>query len=121
MQVSVKLNITTGICFILQQSMASSNMDLNQAESFLALQVKKRDSALTESQAKMYLKVWKAQRSHIHDSLVQRCVWGNTLKNLSWRIDVKSRAKHIDQINTPCAIVEMQLDNKQDRSKVSTS
>ena len=44
--------------------------------------------------------------------------WGNTLKNLSWRIDIKSQAKHIDQLNTPTAIVELQIADSQASDKV---
>ena len=36
-------------------------------------------------------------------------MWGHRLKGLSWRIDVKTKARHIDQLNQPTAIMEMQL------------
>lgn len=38
--------------------------------------------------------------------------FGKTLKNVSWRIDLKAQAKKLDQINTPTAIVELQLANR---------
>ena len=39
-------------------------------------------------------------------------MWGSQLKGFSWRIDVKTKARHIEQLNQPTAIVEMQLGKK---------
>ena len=36
-------------------------------------------------------------------------MWGQRLKGVSWRIDVKTKGRHIDQLNQPTAIMEMQL------------
>ena len=44
-------------------------------------------------------------------------MWGHRLKGLSWRIDVKTKARHIDQLNQPTAIMEMQL-SKEGSDKV---
>ena len=44
-------------------------------------------------------------------------MWGHRLKGLSWRIDVKTKARHIDQLNQPTAIMEMQL-SKEGNDKV---
>ena len=97
----------------LLQSMAMIDMDLNQAEAFLSSQVKKRDGGITDNQSKVYIKFWKNNKTKIHDKLVSKCIWDNTLKNMSWRIDVKTRSKDVEQINTPVAIVELQLANKE--------
>ena len=45
----------------------------------------------------------------IHQALVEESMWGNRLKGSSWRIDVKTKARHIEQLNEPTAIMEMQL------------
>lgn len=89
-----------------------TDMDLNQAETFLTSQARKRDGGITEDQSKVFLKFWKNQKTKIHDKLVQQCLWDNTVKNLSWRIDVKAQTRNLEQINTPTAIVEMQLGNR---------
>ena len=89
------------------------DMDLNQAEAFLSSQAKKRDGGISEDQSKVYIKFWKNNKAKIHEKLVSKCIWDNTLKNMSWRIDVKTRSKDTEQINTPVAIVELQLANKE--------
>ncbi|CAH1791229.1 unnamed protein product [Owenia fusiformis] len=93
-------------------SMVASNMDLNQLEVFLTSQTKKKDHPLTEEQVKIYAKFWKQHRTKIHEQLVTRTVWGNTLKDVSWRVDVMSQSRSMESINTPTAIVELQLENR---------
>ena len=89
-----------------------TDMDLNQAETFLTSQARKRDGGLSEEQSKVFLKFWKNQKTKIHDSLVQQCQWDNSLNNISWRIDVKTQSRNVEEINMPTAIVELQLGNK---------
>lgn len=91
------------------KSMASTDMDFNQLEAFLKSQTKKKEHAITEDEAKVYAKFWKNHKTKIHDSLVNQCTWNNTLKNVNWRIDIKTQARNLEQINTPTAIVELQL------------
>ena len=100
------------------QSMASTDMDLGQLDTFLGSQVRKKEGGITEEQSKVYMKFWRSNRHKIHQSLVSNATWNNKLKNLSWRIDVKSRARHVDQINTPVAIVELQLAQGSSQQKV---
>ena len=45
----------------------------------------------------------------IHQHLVDLSTCDNRLKGVSWRIDVKMKSKHTEQLNQPSAIVEMQL------------
>ena len=59
----------------------------------------------------------KSNQLFIFAPLLQN-TWGNTLKSLSWRIDIKSQAKHIDQLNTPTAIVEVQVGPSNTADKV---
>lgn len=40
------------------------------------------------------------------------------LKGISWRVDIQSKARHIEQLNQPSAIIEMKL-GKADADKVS--
>lgn len=101
------------VCFVFQ-SMASSNMDLNQLEFFLNSQTQKKEGGITEDQAKVYMKFWKSHRNKIHESIVARSTWNNHLKSMNWRIDVKTKARHLEQINTPTAIIEMQIESGED-------
>ncbi|XP_061212158.1 COMM domain-containing protein 1 isoform X2 [Neopsephotus bourkii] len=92
----------------LLQSIASADMDLNQLEAFLTAQTKKQ-GGITSDQAAVIAKFWKNHRMKIHESLISQSRWDNILKNMNWRVDLKSQSRHIDQINTPVAIVEMEL------------
>ncbi|XP_030304439.1 COMM domain-containing protein 1 isoform X2 [Calypte anna] len=92
----------------LLQSIASADMDLNQLEAFLTAQTKKQ-GGITSDQAAVIAKFWKNHRVKIHESLISQSRWDNVLKNMNWRVDLKSQSRHVDQINTPVAIVEMEL------------
>ncbi|XP_032840096.2 COMM domain-containing protein 1 isoform X6 [Tyto alba] len=83
-------------------------MDLNQLEAFLTAQTKKQ-GGITSDQAAVIAKFWKNHRIKIHESLINQSRWDNVLKNMNWRVDLKSQSRHVDQINTPVAIVEMEL------------
>lgn len=83
-------------------------MDLNQLEAFLTAQTKKQ-GGITAEQAAVIAKFWKNHRTQIHESLISQSRWDHGLKNMNWRVDLKSQLRHIDQINTPVAIVEMEL------------
>ena len=45
----------------------------------------------------------------IHHQLVKKSMWGQRLKQLSWRVDVKTKSRHIEQLNVPTGILEMKL------------
>ncbi|XP_023779025.1 COMM domain-containing protein 1 isoform X1 [Cyanistes caeruleus] len=83
-------------------------MDSNQLEAFLTAQTKKQ-GGITSDQAAVIAKFWKNHRTQIHESLINQSRWDNVLKNMNWRVDLKSQLRHIDQMNTPVAIVEMEL------------
>lgn len=83
-------------------------MDSNQLEAFLTAQTKK-PGGINSDQAAVIAKFWKNHRVKIRESLINQSKWENTLKNLNWRVDVKSQSRHVDQLNSPVAIVEMEL------------
>lgn len=83
-------------------------MDLNQLEAFLTAQTKKQ-GGITSDQAAVIAKFWKNHRVRIHESLVNQSRWDYVLKSMNWRVDLKSQSRHVDQINTPVALVEMEL------------
>lgn len=99
--------------------MVSADMDLNQSEVFLTSQMKKPEGGITESQANAFRKFWKNQKNKIHDAVISKTTWNNTLKNVSWRIDIKSQARRLDEINTPTAIMELQIGPNDNSLKVS--
>ncbi|KAM6272243.1 COMM domain-containing protein 1 isoform 2-T2 [Spheniscus humboldti] len=93
-------------------------MDLNQLEAFLTAQTKKQ-GGITSDQAAVIAKFWKNHRIKIHESLINQSRWDNVLKNMNWRVDLKSQSRHIDQINTPVAIVEMELGKNGQETRMS--
>lgn len=92
-------------------------MDFNQLEAFLTSQMKRREAAMTEEEASAYRKFWKVHKNKIHDTLVSKTNWNNSLKKVSWRIDVKSQSKSAENINEPSAIVELQIENPEESQK----
>ncbi|XP_041467943.1 COMM domain-containing protein 1-like [Lytechinus variegatus] len=96
-------------CKSLIKNVVSIDMDFNQLEAFLTSQMKKKEGGISQAQATAFTKFWRNNRSKIHEKVVSQSIFGNTLKDVSWRIDIKSQAKHIDQINMPTAIVELKL------------
>ncbi|XP_065193101.1 COMM domain-containing protein 1-like [Sycon ciliatum] len=91
-------------------SIAAAHMEFTQLQAFLSSQTKKRENPLSEDDVPVLQKFWKSQRTKIHEALVRRSHADGQLTDLSWRIDVKSKARNLDQINQPTAIVEMQID-----------
>ncbi|XP_048338870.1 COMM domain-containing protein 1 [Sphaerodactylus townsendi] len=101
------------------KSIASADMDSNQLEAFLTAQTKK-PGGITSDQAAVVAKFWKNHRAKIRDSLVNQSRWENTLKNINWRVDVKSQSRYMDQLNSPVAIVEMELGKNGQESEFLT-
>ena len=89
--------------------MVSADMDFNQLEAFLTSQTKRRENAMSEEQANVYRKFWKTHKNKIHDVLVSQSNWNNSLKKVSWRIDIKSQSRNVDQMSEPTAIVELMV------------
>ena len=54
----------------------------------------------------------------IHQRLIESTMWGSHLDSFSWRIDVKTKAMHIDQLNHPTAIMEMKLKSDDDEQVI---
>ncbi|XP_065884501.1 COMM domain-containing protein 1-like [Dysidea avara] len=95
---------------LLLNSIATADMNYNQLDAFLKSQMQKREGALTASEAATITKFWQSHKSKIHDTLVKDSTWDNQMKSLNWRIDVCTKARHLDQLNQPTAIVEMKLE-----------
>ena len=102
-------------CDNLLKNIVAADMDFNQLEAFLTSQRRRRQGAITEGQAAAIVKFWKSQRSKIHDVIVDKSRWNSRMKELSWRIDFKSRTRHVEQLNTPVAIVELKLEEQDEK------
>lgn len=101
--------------------MVSADMDMTQLEAFLSAQIRKKEGGLSEEQAAALRKFWKANKAKIHDSIVSQTMWGNTLQKVSWRVDLKSQSRNLEQINIPTAIMEIHLADNLNKSKVTVN
>jgi hypothetical protein len=45
--------------------------------------------------------------SQVHEALLKRSTWNSSLRQLSWRVDVKTASKDKDDLNEPSAIFEL--------------
>lgn len=93
------------------QNMVFADMDLNQLEAFLVSQTKRREHPITEDQAQAFRKFWKNNKNKIHESIITKTKWNNSLQNVLWRIDLKAQAKNMEQMNESSAIMEFQINS----------
>jgi hypothetical protein len=48
----------------------------------------------------------------LHAKVRKNAMWGTSLNKFAWRIDVKSKARAVAEMNEPVAIVELTLGKK---------
>jgi len=58
--------------------------------------------------------VYSNEKEKIHDALYQQSRWNNSLKEMNWRIDVKTASSKSATTNEPIALIELST------SKMST-
>eukprot|EP00052_Salpingoeca_macrocollata_P034156 m.10649 g.10649 ORF g.10649 m.10649 type:complete len:186 (-) comp6030_c0_seq1:23-580(-) len=98
-------------------NIVSSDMDFAKLERFLGAQAaKKTEGALTEEQAQAFAKFWKAQRSKVQERLSELSCWEKKLAAVSWRVDVKTKSRHIEELNDATGILELKLDQGSGKS-----
>ncbi|XP_069787769.1 COMM domain-containing protein 1 isoform X2 [Narcine bancroftii] len=98
------------------RSITSADMDFNQLEAFLTAQTRKQ-KGITSEQAAVLTKFWKSHKVKIRECLINQSKWENCLRNFSWRVDLKTQSRHLDQINTPVALVELELGKNDQESE----
>jgi hypothetical protein len=45
----------------------------------------------------------------LHQTILDKCKWNDSLRRFSWRIDVKTKSRYVESINEPTAIVELNI------------
>eukprot|EP00038_Savillea_parva_P009165 m.181633 g.181633 ORF g.181633 m.181633 type:complete len:183 (-) comp15321_c0_seq1:141-689(-) len=90
-------------------AIAAADMEPAQAERYLDAQSKKK-GGVTAAEVQAIVKYWKKERSNVHDQLVKKSCWNDTMSGSSWRLDVLAKSQHIDELNEPSAIMEMKVD-----------
>ncbi|KAG7492878.1 hypothetical protein MATL_G00018890 [Megalops atlanticus] len=94
----------------LLKSIASADMDQAQLEAFLTAQTRKQGSGgVSGEQAAALSKFWKSQRARVRESLLGQSRWEPALRGLSWRVDLQTSASRGEPVNTPVAVVEVEL------------
>ncbi len=105
----------------IMRTMVSSDMDFRQLEAFLTSQMQRKEKSIEEGQAVAISRFWKNHKSKIHNVMVERSIYGNRLKQVNWRIDLKTNARHIDQLNTPVAIYELEIEQQSQKGNSNVS
>ena len=82
------------------KSAAHEYWPVEQLEQFLTKQ--KTPPELVET----FLVVWRGEREKVHEIMRRKSSFTDGLDNFGWRVDVKSSARHVQQINEPSAILE---------------
>jgi hypothetical protein len=62
---------------------------------------------------------WRVQRDHILDLVHGASVFNNRLQQMSWRIDTKTKTRHVEEMNELTTVVELVLGSGITASKAS--
>eukprot|EP00039_Didymoeca_costata_P005738 m.84021 g.84021 ORF g.84021 m.84021 type:complete len:180 (-) comp12951_c0_seq2:2303-2842(-) len=87
---------------------AAEDMDLQKLESYLSDKVTKKE--IPESVAVAVQKLWKKDRVKIHDNLVKKTSWEDKFGGMSWRLDVLTKSRFIEELGDPAGIVEIKIE-----------
>lgn len=85
------------------QSMSNTNMDQNQAETFLKAQSKKKGGVITSDRIDVVLKFWRNHREKIHSHIISRSNWNGLTK---WKLDINSYSSS-EFSNQPVAVLHL--------------
>jgi hypothetical protein len=66
-------------------------------------------SPYSEVQQEVFIRFWKLKRPQLQESLFNKSKWNDSLVQFSWRIDIKTKSKHCENLNEPTAIVELNI------------
>merc|ERR1711879_360025 len=78
------------------------------------LQQALKKSDFSATQQEIIVKFWTLNKEKLHAKVRKNAMWGTELHKFAWRIDVKSKARAVSEMNEPVAIVELTLGKKQD-------
>ncbi|EFA80769.1 COMM domain-containing protein 1 [Heterostelium album PN500] len=90
-------------CINIIERASYSDVDLTAFESLI------KDNDFTQQQQEGLTKFWKTNKKKIHDIVNRRTRFNNSLDKMSWRLDLKTKSKDVEEMNEPTAIVELDL------------
>ncbi|ELR15336.1 COMM domain containing protein 1, putative, partial [Acanthamoeba castellanii str. Neff] len=85
---------------------------LQQALKKARLSTTRRVSDFSATQQEIIVKFWTLNKDKLHAKVRKNAMWGTELHKFAWRIDVKSKARAVSEMNEPVAIVELTLGKK---------
>jgi len=77
--------------------------------------LKKSDFSATQQE--IIVRFWNLNKDKLHAKVRKNAMWGPGLHKFAWRIDVKSKARAISEMNEPVAIVELTLGKKEEEKE----
>mmetsp|Transcript_4361 Transcript_4361/g.10548 ORF Transcript_4361/g.10548 Transcript_4361/m.10548 type:complete len:184 (-) Transcript_4361:1256-1807(-) len=69
----------------------------------------KQEEEVSADQVEAYVAAWRKHEAKISEAMRARSFFGTTLQRISWRVDVASKSRHIEDISEPCTIVELEI------------
>ncbi|KYR00545.1 COMM domain-containing protein 1 [Tieghemostelium lacteum] len=93
-------------CLNFIKNSIASDYNLSTFESIV-----KENKEFTDMQQECLIKFWKLNKKKIHEIIYKKTRFNNSLSKMSWRIDLKTKTKDIEEINEAVSIVELKLSN----------
>jgi len=84
-------------------------------------QLLKKESTFSAAQQEIIVKFWTLNKDKLHAKVRKQATHAPGINKFAWRIDVKSKARAISEMNEPVAIVELTLgkkDQEKEKAKV---
>mmetsp|Transcript_17952 Transcript_17952/g.30535 ORF Transcript_17952/g.30535 Transcript_17952/m.30535 type:complete len:188 (+) Transcript_17952:13-576(+) len=82
---------------------AYKNWDLSKLETLL------KNSPFSEVQQEIFIRFWKLKKPDLHEKILNKCKWNDSLLQFSWRIDVKTKSRKFNSLTEPTAIIELNV------------
>ncbi|EKX42335.1 hypothetical protein GUITHDRAFT_153589 [Guillardia theta CCMP2712] len=79
-----------------------------------------KEAEVSAEVAEALLRIWRRNEPKIREEATKQSFWGNNLKRLSWRVDVSTKSRYVEDLNEPCAIMELNMSNARDEDKTNT-
>mmetsp|Transcript_13695 Transcript_13695/g.29210 ORF Transcript_13695/g.29210 Transcript_13695/m.29210 type:complete len:190 (-) Transcript_13695:233-802(-) len=76
------------------------------------LEVEMKDAGIESSSIETFLNVWRKEEAKVVAHIRDKSYWGPKLQRLAWRVDICTRSSNMSEINEPCAVMEMSLNDQ---------
>merc|ERR1711973_458038 len=90
-------------------NMVYSDMDVNQLQAYLTSLINKKQNSITEEQKEAIVKFWNNNKQKLHQLMVDKCTFNNTMTSFKWRVDIDY--KDNTQTSEPKVIFDIGVQN----------